>query len=98
MLWLKYLWNTKLLRKVSYHPNGKPIDCHGLQFKSGNLFGEGCEYFISGEWVGWGYLGEGVYIKPSGIQCDIKNPYYANNLSNSIVKLQEVFNAPANTK
>ena len=98
MLWLKWFWNTKLLRRVSYHPDGKPFDCHGLQYKNGKPFEEGCEYLISSEWRGWDYLGKGVYMKPAGIQCDIKNPYYAHMLSDQLVKFKERFNAPTNTK
>lgn len=88
--WIKFLWNTKILGRVSYDWKGVPVDCKGLRYKGKDPFGEDSEYYITSKYVGWDYLGCGVYIKPSCLIVDTENPFWRRKFNEQCRKFSDL--------
>lgn len=77
--WFINWFKTRILKQVVFERDGHtPVDCKGLQLVLGEPLKEGAKYRISSEWSEWDYIGEGKYMRKSGISLttDTKNPYF----------------------
>jgi len=77
---LKFLWNTVIMRRITYDCYGLPMDCKGLRYRGGLPLKVGTEYYLTTEYRRFGYLGHGIYTTAKGITADTKNPYFAGRL------------------
>lgn len=82
--WIKFFWNTVICRRVSFNPDGAPIDCAGLRFKGKEPFGEDTTYYLTNSYIGFDYVGEGIYFTRRGFITDTRNPYWKEKFNKTL--------------